>query len=332
MRPMLATPTPHVPSGPVWRHEVKWDGIRAIVTARGGEVTIATRSGADCSARFPEITGSHLRDFDDLVVDGEIVALTNGRPDFRAVMHRLAPGGGPSRMRAHDPEEAARLARTPVRFMVFDVLRAAGHDVTALPWSARRELLEGAGIGGGRDDAVQVPAAHDDGDALLTATAEAGIEGIVSKRVDSPYRPGVRSEEWLKSVHRGRETFVVLGWRPVDGTVGQLGAILVGEWVDGELVYRGRVGTGFSTAGGRALLEWLTPTPQPAVPRESLAAEDVVGTHWVLPQTLVDVTHLGRSAGGRLRQPSYAGLRLDLPAPERQMPADDHDAQGQDEA
>ncbi|WP_446717846.1 ATP-dependent DNA ligase, partial [Dermacoccus nishinomiyaensis] len=88
MRPMLATPTPHVPSGPAWRHEVKWDGIRAIVTVRGGEVTIATRSGADCSARFPEITGSHLRDFDDLVLDGEIVALTNGRPDFRAVMHR----------------------------------------------------------------------------------------------------------------------------------------------------------------------------------------------------------------------------------------------------
>ena len=206
MRPMLATPTPHVPCGPAWRHEVKWDGIRAIVTVRGGEVTIATRSGADCSARFPEITGSHLRDFDDLVLDGEIVALTNGRPDFRAVMHRLAPGGGRSRMRAASPDEAAALARTPVQLMTFDVLRAAGHDVIALPWSARRELLDGAGIGGSGDDgssatasAIQVSPAHDDGDALLAATRDAGLEGVVSKRVDSPYRPGVRSEDWLKS-------------------------------------------------------------------------------------------------------------------------------------
>lgn len=323
MRPMLATPTPHVPCGPAWRHEVKWDGIRAIVTVRGGEVTIATRSGADCSARFPEITGSRLRDFDDLVLDGELVALTNGRPDFRAVMHRLAPGGGRSRMRAASPDEAATLARTPVQLMTFDVLRAAGHDVIALPWSARRELLDGAGIGGSGDDgssatafAIQVPPAHDDGDALLAATRDAGLEGVVSKRVDSPYRPGVRSEDWLKSVHRTRETFVVLGWRPVDGTVGALGAILVGKWADGELVYRGRVGTGFSAAAGRALLEWLTPAPEPAVPRDALAAEDAVGTHWVRPEILVDVTHLGRSSGGRLRQPAYTGLRLDIAARE----------------
>ncbi|MBO1756988.1 MULTISPECIES: non-homologous end-joining DNA ligase [Dermacoccus] len=319
MRPMLATPTPHVPSGPAWRHEVKWDGIRAIVTVRGGEVTIATRSGADCSARFPEITGSHLRDFDDLVLDGEIVALTNGRPDFRAVMHRLAPGGGRSRMRAVNPDEAAILARTPVQLMTFDVLRAAGHDVVTLPWSARRELLDGAGIDGTKGEAgsaIQVPPAHDDGDALLAATRDAGLEGVVSKRVDSPYRPGVRSEDWLKSVHRTRETFVVLGWRPVDGTVGALGAILVGEWADGELVYRGRVGTGFSAAAGRALLEWLTPAPEPAVPRDALAAEDAVGTHWVRPEILIDVTHLGRSAGGRLRQPAYTGLRLDIAARE----------------
>ena len=310
MRPMLASPAAAPPTGPSWRHEVKWDGIRAIVTVSGGEVSIATRSGADATARFPEITGSHLADFDDIVLDGEIVALVDGAPDFRTVMHRLAPGGGRSRMSATSPEDARRMARTPVRFMAFDVLRAAGHDVVTMPWSARRALLEGAGVADGV--VVEVPEAYEDGAALLAATLEQGVEGIVSKRVDAPYRPGVRSEEWLKSVHRQADTFVVGGWRPVAGSLAQVGAILVGEVTDDGLRYRGRVGTGFSASSGRALLEWLTPMPQCPFTADDLPPEDLEGTHWVRPEITVDVTHLGRSVGGRLRQPSYKGLRLDI--------------------
>ena len=316
---MLATPASAVPTGAAWRHEVKWDGIRAVVTVRSGAVSIATRSGADCTARFGEITDSPLRDYDDLVLDGEIVALADGRPDFRTVMHRLAPGAGRSRMSATSLDDASRMARTPVQLMVFDVLRVAGHDVIALPWHTRRELLEGAGLERPGAPSIRLPATHDDGAALFAATRESGIEGIVSKRVDAPYRPGVRSEEWLKSVHRSAETFVVAGWRPVAGTQGQVGAVIIGEWDETgpaasahppPLRYRGRVGTGFSGASGRALLEWLTPAPSP--PFDDVPAEDAQGTHWVVPEILVDVEHLGRSAGGRLRQPSYKGLRLDL--------------------
>lgn len=310
---MLATPASVPPRGSAWRHEVKWDGIRAIVTVRDGVVTIATRSGADCTARFPEITGSHLTDFDDLVLDGEIVALVDGVPDFRTVMHRLAPGGGRSRMSATSPEDATRMARAPVRLMVFDVLRAAGHDVVHMPWITRRALLEGADVGDG--GAIEVPAAYADGNALFAATREQGIEGVVSKRTDSLYRPGVRSEEWLKSVHRQSETFVVGGWRPVAGTISQVGALLVGEMSDDGLRYRGRVGTGFSASSGKALLEWLVPAPNSPFTLDELPPEDLAGTHWVRPEISVDVTHLGRSVGGRLRQPAYKGMRLDLGGP-----------------
>lgn len=310
---MLATPAAAPPRGDAWRHEVKWDGIRAIVTVRDGAVTIATRSGADCTARFPEILGSHLADFDDLVLDGEIVALVDDVPDFRTVMHRLAPGGGRSRMSATSAEEASRMARTPVRFMVFDVLRAAGHDVVGMPWSSRRALLVGAGLSD--PGVIEVPDAYDDGQALFAATREQGMEGIVSKRVDAPYRPGVRSDDWVKSVHRQADTFVVGGWRPVAGTQAHVGAVLVGEVTDGQLRYRGRVGTGFSASSGRALLEWLSPTTRCPFTADELPPEDMAGTHWVRPDVTVDVTHLGRSAGGRLRQPAYKGLRLDIGTP-----------------
>lgn len=310
---MLATAASAPPRGDAWRHEVKWDGIRAIVTVRDGAVTISTRSGADCTARFPEITGSHLADFDDLVLDGEIVALVDDVPDFRTVMHRLAPGGGRARMSATSAEDAARMARTPVRFMAFDVLRAAGHDVVTMPWSSRRALLAGADVSD--PGIIEVPDAYDDGAALFAATREQGIEGIVSKRIDAPYRPGVRSEDWVKSVHRQADTFVVGGWRPVAGTQAQVGAVLVGEVTDGKLRYRGRVGTGFSATSGRALLEWLAPTPECPFTADDLPPEDVIGTHWMRPEIAIDVTHLGRSVGGRLRQPAYKGLRLDIGVP-----------------
>ena len=302
---MLASPTATPPHGDNWRHEMKWDGIRAIVTVRNGQCRIQTRSGADASAAFGEITHSHLTDFGDVTIDGEIVAFVNGKPDFRAVMHRLSPGYGRAGGSA-DPVAA----QAPIALVCFDLLRAAGQDITSLPWHARRELLDGAGFAGG---AVHVPGTFDDADALLAATRDDGIEGIVSKRIDSTYRPGVRSEDWLKYVHRQTDSFVVVGWRPLAGSVGTLGSILIGEVADGELIYRGRVGTGFSKSTGDRLLEWLTPAPGPAVSDlDRVPAEDLDGTHWVTPSIVVDVEFMDRSANGRLRQPAYKGLRLDL--------------------
>ena len=339
MRPMLASPTPTPPTGPLWRHELKWDGVRAIVRVESSRVTIATRSGKDCTRSFPEITESGLADFSDLILDGEIVALVNDRPDFSAVMHRLSPRVPHMRASAAvSPAVPARdrdAERTPaagtVVFIAFDILAAAGHDVTALPWHQRRELLEGIGL----DDlgAVQVPPVFDDPGALLAATAQAGLEGIVSKRLDAPYRPGVRSEDWLKSVHRTSDSFVIAGWRPISGQNVTVGALLLAEPIFNDRpnaasnsepgdsresqtvrwLYRGRVGSGFSKAASSQLLEWVTAaSASPFGPDQDVPVADQVGTHWVRPELVCDVEFLGRSAGGRLRQPTYKGLRLDL--------------------
>lgn len=304
---MLATSSDAPPRGDGWQHEVKWDGVRAIVDIHDGQVHVTTRSGQDISARLPEITESHLRDFDDLLLDGELVALRDGRPDFRAVMQRVAPGGGPW-SRGGVAGEAQAL---PVTLMLFDVMRAAGTDVTKLPLRSRRELLTSAGLGSG---SVLVPAAYDDADAIWAATRADGIEGVVSKRMDSPYREGVRSDEWLKAVHRRSDTFVVIGWRPITGTTGTVGALLIAEPTPDGLVYRGRVGTGLAGGAGKQLLEWLTPAPKCPLATSELAPEDIPGTHWVRPDIMVEVAFLERSSGGRLRAPSYKGLRLDLPA------------------
>lgn len=300
---MLATATATPPTGDEWRHELKWDGVRSIVTVRDSKVRLETRSGNDCTARFPEITTSHLADFGDLVLDGEIVALVAGRPDFGAVMHRLNP-----RARgASGPSDAVGGAR--IEFMAFDVLQAAGQSIVGLPWQERRNLLEGIGLESGH---IRVPPTFTDGDALLASTAAEGVEGIVSKRVDAIYRPGVRSEDWLKSVHRQNDSFIIAGWRPLEGRTQGVGAIIIGEFVGANLVYRGRVGSGFSARSSSALLEWVTPAPKPPFPTSSIPPEDLSGTHWVTPQVVCDVEFLGRSSGGRLRQPSYKGLRLDL--------------------
>ena len=179
-------------------------------------------------------------------------------------------------------------------YLVFDVLRLDGRDLTREPLSTRREVLAGLGL----DDAWwQVPATYDDGAALLDATAQQGLEGVVSKRLASRYEPGLRSRAWLKFPHRHRTSWVVGGWRPETGSAGRLGALLVGEpTADGGLLYRGRVGSGIAGKVGPLLKELLEPIASDDCPfTDEVPREDARGTHWVAP-----------AAGGR-RGVSRAG-------------------------
>ena len=133
MRPMLATPAPALPSGPDWAHEVKWDGMRLLVDIHDGRLTLRSRNGNDVTASFPELAGL-VHTYADVLLDGEVVALEDGLPSFAALAER---------MHVKDPRKAQRLAaRRPVTLMVFDVLRLFGQDVTGLPWTGRRDLLE----------------------------------------------------------------------------------------------------------------------------------------------------------------------------------------------
>jgi bifunctional non-homologous end joining protein LigD len=307
MRPMLATPATHVPPGDAWLHEVKWDGVRAITEVRHGVRRMASRNENAITIAWPELATSPLGDR-DLVVDGEIIALNDrGLPDFRTLQER---------MHVRKATTAARLAdAVPAIYMVFDLLRLDGRDLTALPLEARRAELSGLGLGG----AWQVPPPYDDGAMLFDATFQQGLEGVVSKRRTSTYRPGERTPHWLKLAHRHRLSYVVGGWRPQEGSSDRLAALLVGEPTADGLVYRGRVGSGIGPRQSKALAELVESLGRGNSPfADEVPRVDAQGTQWLEPVLVVDIDTHGRGYD-RLRQPSYQGVRPDL-TPEDLLP------------
>ncbi|HJQ04122.1 MAG TPA: DNA ligase [Nocardioides sp.] len=279
--PMLATKGDRVPAGDEWVHEVKWDGIRAIVLVEPGRVRAFTRNGNPVATQ--QLAG--LGDLGHVMtLDAELVRLDERGPG-------AARDGG--------------------HLCIFDLLALDGRDLTALSWEARRAELDALHLG---DDHWVVPPTYDDGEMLLEATRAQGLEGIVSKRRSAPYRPGVRSRDWLKFPHRPRESYVVGGWRPEKDTTGnRLGAILVGTPTADGLAFMGRVGSGLAGRAGARLAEQLaglTRSTSPFV--DALPKADALGTTWVEPRVVVDIESLGIGSQGRLRQPSYQGVRIDL--------------------
>ncbi|HVK29954.1 MAG TPA: non-homologous end-joining DNA ligase [Nocardioides sp.] len=299
--PMLASPGTHVPPGEDWRHEVKWDGVRALTRVAAGAVTMTSRNANRITAAWPDLATAPAVG-DDTVVDGEIIALNErGVPDFRVLADR---------MHVRKAATVARLAeRVPATYMVFDLLRLDGEDLCHLPLEERRARLAGLDLS---RSGWQVPSEYDDGAMLLEATRAQGLEGIVSKRVDSTYRPGRRTPHWLKFPHRHRGSFVVGGWRPQTGTSDRLAALLVGEPTPEGLMYRGRVGSGIGPKQSRALTDLLAGLGTPASPfADEVPRVDADGTRWVEPVVVVDVDTHGLGYA-RLRQPSYQGVRADL--------------------
>lgn len=302
MRPMLATRGDRVPIGADWWHEVKWDGMRVLAEVRrGAGVRLTSRSESDVTASYPELESlAHLDR--DLVVDGEVVAFEDGRPTFAALAER---------MHVADARKAARLAvARPVTYIVFDLLAYDGHDLTAMPLRERRGLLEPllADV-----PSVHVPPTYDDGASLLAAAEENGLEGVVSKRVDSVYRPGRRSRDWLKFPLRATGSWVIGGYRFENAGTRRLGAVLLGQPGERGLEFRGRTGAGLSGRAGERLLEMLAPLRQDTSPfAEAVPPEDAVGAVWVRPEVVVDVEYLHLTHDGRLRQPAYRGIRSDL--------------------
>ncbi|GAA1138907.1 non-homologous end-joining DNA ligase [Ornithinicoccus hortensis] len=307
MRPMLATPgrppgraAAPVPDGPGWAHELKWDGIRLLAEVTDGTLRLSTRTERDVTVAFPEL-GPLVGVAEDLLLDGELVSLADGIPSFQ----RLA-----ERVHTTSARKAAQLAAArPATYIAFDLLRVDGLDLTVLPWSQRRDALERILPERGP---WQVSPVYADGRGLLAATAEQGLEGIVSKRRDSAYLPGVRSPDWVKFPHRATTSWVVGGWRPETGR-SRLGALLVGAPAPGGLTFRGRVGSGLAGKAGAALQEHLAALPRVDCPFvDEVPAVDRAGATWVRPELVVDVASLGLTGAGRLRQPSYQGWRPDL--------------------
>jgi bifunctional non-homologous end joining protein LigD len=302
---MLATPG-GLPKGPGWLFEVKWDGMRLLADVVDGVLNLRSRSGRDVTANFPELAGLTAL-APDVLLDGEVVLLDKGVPSFAALADRM-----------HSPvEERVALAR-PATFMAFDVLRLYGVPLLDRTFDERRATLE-------RLDTAAVPTValsptYTDGQALFDATAQRGIEGVVAKRSDGLYRPGRRSEDWIKITHRRTQACVVGGWRPEKvGTsrvsTSRVGALLLGvPDADGMLRYAGRVGSGLASEAAQcALRARLVDTDAPPF-AERPDRPDAVGARWCEPTVVVEVVYKGWTDGGKLRQPVFRGVRDDLDA------------------
>jgi bifunctional non-homologous end joining protein LigD len=298
---MLATPGA-LPIGPGWVYEVKWDGMRLLVDVVDGVLTLRSRSGRDVTTHFPE-----LRDVlvlaPDVLLDGEVVLLENGVPSFSALADRM-----------HRPIEE-RAARTrPVTFMAFDVLRLYGVPLLDRPFHERRATLERLDTDAAAT--VSLSPVYPDGPALLDATAQRGMEGVVAKQRDAVYRPGRRSPGWVKVTHRRTQACLVGGWREERTSTSRVGALLLGVLNRDGLTYAGRVGSGLAgDRTQRVLEERLAEVAAPSPPfSEKLERVDALGAHWCEPGIVVEVDHVGWTESGRLRHPVFRGIRDDLDA------------------
>ncbi|CCG03968.1 non-homologous end-joining DNA ligase [Blastococcus saxobsidens] len=303
--PMLAV-AGQLPSAgdAAWGYEFKWDGVRAVAAVRDGRLELRSRKGGDISVRYPELAALPPGvDDPGTVVDGEIVVMDEaGRPDFGALQNRMHRTG---------PEVVRLAAARPVTYLVFDLLAHGGRDLTGLPYAERRSLLDGLTPGGHRW--VTTPWFRGGGERVQAASRENELEGVVAKRLDSPYQPGARSPDWRKIKNVRAQSVVVGGWRPGAGRrTGTIGSLLFGVHDDaGRLVYAGHVGTGFTDQALRDLQAVLSPRRTSpfagALPREITR-----DAHWVEPELVGEVAFTGWTAEGRLRHPSWRGLRADV--------------------
>ena len=292
--PMLATLSEELPTGAGWLYEVKWDGYRALATVRTSEVELTSRRGNSLTERFASVARAipgALRT-PHCVLDGEVCALDErGRTSFS----EMQQGSG------------------ALVFYVFDVLEIDGRPVIELPFHQRRERLRELLEPG--HEVVRLSETFEDGQALLEATREQELEGVIAKRADALYQPGKRTRDWLKVKSHGRQEFVIAGYTKGKGRrESSLGALVLAYRRGDELVWAGNCGTGFTEKEIDRLLRRLrplersTPSLDPVPKMPKVRKGDVV---WVTPKLVCEVEFVEWTHDGRLRAPAYKGLRED---------------------
>lgn len=304
-RPMLATLGSEraLPAGDV-AVEMKWDGVRVLAYVRGGATKLVSRNGIDITATYPEFADLAERlDGHDAVLDGEVIGVNKrGLPDFGLLQQR---------MRLTKPADVERVRKgVPVRFMLFDVLELDGSDVTGETYDERRRMLESTVRSEGD---VLVPPEFDGTVAEgLDRARELRLEGVMVKDREAPYRAGKRSEAWVKvKLHRTQEV-VVAGWRPGNGRrSGTVGSLLLGIPSEGGLAYVGRVGTGFDERSLAELSKLAKKQERKTSPLVGVPGPDARDAHWMSPTLVGEVEFAEWTRDGRLRQPSWRGLRPD---------------------
>ncbi|GGC32103.1 ATP-dependent DNA ligase [Novosphingobium marinum] len=299
----LATLVDEVPAGNGWMHEIKFDGYRALVSAAGEVVRVYTRNGHDWTDKFGPLA-QHVAalGLPPCLIDGEIVARGNdGNPDFSTLQAVLKRGHG------------SQSQADALDFHAFDLLELDGRDLTGLANIERKERLE-ALLRDARPPIHVADHVIGAGEKLLRAMCDARQEGIISKRIDAPYR-GRRSKSWVKVKCTNRQEFVIVGWSQSTSKARPFASLLLAQHKGGELAYKGKVGTGFDADTlddlSSKLARIARKTPPLDVPKS-----DARGAHWVTPRLVAEIAFAEFTAEGRVRHASFLGLRTDKDADE----------------
>ncbi|RKS77441.1 bifunctional non-homologous end joining protein LigD [Motilibacter peucedani] len=307
IRPMLASPgrLPSPADDAQWGYEMKWDGVRAIVYAGAGRLSVLSRNDLEVSGAYPELAGLASLP-DQVVLDGEIVGFdAAGTVSFAALQQRMHVRGAAA--------VRAAAAKVPVSLLVFDLLVRGGESLLDLPYAERRRRLEDLELRSGHWD---VPPALDGltGEQALEISRAQELEGVMAKRLSSVYEPGRRSADWVKVKNFATQEVVIGGWKAGSGRrTGMIGSLLLGVHdADGRLLYVGNVGTGFTGAVLDQLLSVLRPlvVARPAF-GEQLPTAAVRDVTWVRPELVGEVEFGNWTPDHRLRHPSWRGLRPD---------------------
>jgi bifunctional non-homologous end joining protein LigD len=302
-KPELPTLVKSPPSGRQWIHEIKYDGYRIGARVERSKVNLITRNGNDWTATFPEIAAAVKElPLEQALIDGEVaVLLPNGLTSFQALQGVLKQ------------RERGRLV-----YFTFDLLHLDGHDLTGLPLGERKAILSRLVDEAPSSNMVLRYSGHFEGNGanVLREACRMGLEGIVSKRSELPYEFG-RSRNWLKTKCIKRQEFVIGGFTDPEGSRSGIGALLVGVNEGGYLRFAGKVGTGFTADALtelRTRLNLIEHKECPFSPR--LSGQLGRNAHWVKPELVAEVAFTEWTEEGKIRHPSFQGLREDKPASE----------------
>jgi len=301
-----------VPDGRSWLHEAKYDGYRIIGRKAGDEVTLFSRSGLDWTVRFPAIARALLTfPAESALIDGEVAfVLSNGITDFKSLQEHI-----------DSPHPS-------IRYFVFDLLWLGGKDLRKKPLKERRALLAKLMSEKGISNyLVYADYVEGSGPEFFKQACAAGLEGVVSKRADAPYRSG-RGRDWLKVKCKRGEEFVIGGYNRSDVKGKPFSSLLLGTFDGNKLIHSGKVGTGFDSADLDRLARKFKPLERSKSPFEEVPAPERKGAVWLEPKLVAQVEFTERTRDGRLRHPSFQGLREDRPAREvhREEPRDEEEA------
>lgn len=301
--PMLAESSKFVPQHDGYLFEVKWDGIRAIVILDEGELSVYSRNGKDLTKKFPELNvPKEAFRVTSGIFDGEIVCFDNdGKPDFKNVIHRMQRRG---------EENISRAAKKyPAFCYLFDCAVLDGRELVNEPLLRRREWLTDSVR---KDTSYRISEAVEEGQELFDAAERMGLEGVMAKEIMSKYLPGRRSSNWLKVKVRNTADVILIGYTEGKGDrEDKFGALQMGEWLDGELVYRGKVGTGFNENTMKDLYKVLK---KQKVEKRMISQKplDDGKTTWITPNLTAEIQFSSITRNGTYREPVFVRLREDL--------------------